>query len=158
MTPVAPPCQVTRQKSQPGEGDVAEPSREAPRRGDLPPRELCAYREAGQHRAAPDTWFDISRVVRLLRTNCHGSIRLSLRKLYVRWWCALHHTMRKLLERCGVPEETPRLLPEICQTCKICCEWARPGPSNASNVKRADTWNALVERGLLFSKSTLSSA
>ncbi len=53
--------------------------------------------------------------------------------------------MRKMLERCGVPEETLKLLPEICQTCKICREWARPGPSNARNVEIADTFNAQVE-------------
>ena len=58
--------------------------------------------------------------------------------------------MRKMLERCGVAEETSKMLPEICQTCKVCREWARPGPSNASNVEIADTFNAQVECDLIF--------
>ena len=48
--------------------------------------------------------FDIGRVVRLFRTDKVGSIRMSLRKLHVRWWHASHHTMRKMLERCGVAD------------------------------------------------------
>ncbi len=61
-----------------------------------------------------------------------------------------HHTMRKMLERCGVPEETLKLPPMILQTCKICRERTYPGPSNASNMEIADTFNARVECDLLF--------
>ncbi len=37
------------------------------------------------------------------------------------------------------------MLPEITQTRRVCREWAKPGPSNASNVEAADTLNAQVE-------------
>ena len=58
--------------------------------------------------------------------------------------------MRRMLERCGVAEHVLQMLPEITQTCKVCREWARPGPSNASNIEVADTFNAQVECDLLF--------
>ncbi len=74
LTPVAPPAQgISLAKSSAsaatGEGELAEPGDEAPRRGrgpDLAPRRT--YREAGQSPEAPDIWtsFDIGRVVRLL--------------------------------------------------------------------------------------------
>ena len=58
--------------------------------------------------------------------------------------------MRKMLERCGVADHVLKMLPEINQTCRVCREWAKPGPSNASNVEVADTFNAHVECDLMF--------
>ena len=58
--------------------------------------------------------------------------------------------MHRVLERCGVSEAVLKLLPEIVQKCKVCREWARPGPSNASNLEVADTFNKQVEADLLL--------
>ncbi len=58
--------------------------------------------------------------------------------------------MKKMLERCGVAEEVLKMLPETCQTFEVCREWARQGPSNASNVEIAGTSNAQVECDLLY--------
>ena len=76
-----------------GEGGIAEPGDAAPRRGrgpDQHQRVRRTYRDAGENPERPDDWtnFDIGRVVRLFRTDRIGSIRLSLRKLHVRWWHA----------------------------------------------------------------------
>ena len=58
--------------------------------------------------------------------------------------------MKKFLERVGVPTEVLELIPEICQTCKVCREWQKPGPSNASNIDIPDKFNDQVECDLLF--------
>ena len=41
------------------------------------------------------------------------------------------------------------MLPEITRTCRACREWAKQGPSNASNVEIAIAFNAQVEYDLL---------
>ena len=79
-----------------------------------------------------------------------SAIRLSLRKLHVRWWHASHQTMRRFLERVGVADEVLKLIPEIVQTCRVCREWAKPGPANVCSIEFADTFNAQVECDLLF--------
>ncbi len=70
------------------------------------------FREAGQNPEAPYAWtdFGIGRAVRLLRLNCHGSMRLALRRLHVRWWHSSHY-VRQMLERFGVAEETLKMFP-----------------------------------------------
>ena len=139
----------------PEEGENAEPGEAAPRQGrgpDQQQRVRRTYRDVGANPERPDDWtnFDIGRVVRLFRTDKIGAIRLSLRKLHVRWWHASHHTMRRMLERCGVADHVLQMIPEVCQTCTVCREWAKPGPSNASNVEIADTFNTQVECDLIF--------
>ena len=88
--------------------------------------------------------------MRLFRTNREGAIRLSLRKLHTRWWHASEHTMKRFLERVGVSQRVLDIIPEIVQTCRVCREWAKPGPSNSSNVEIADTFNLQVECDLIF--------
>ena len=58
--------------------------------------------------------------------------------------------MTKMLSRVGVPDKVLKLIPEICQTCKVCREWQKPGPTNASNIEIADSFNVQVEADLLF--------
>ena len=58
--------------------------------------------------------------------------------------------MRRFLERVGVADKVLQLIPEIVQTCRVCREWTKPGPSNASNVEIPDTFNHQVECDLLF--------
>ena len=84
------------------------------------------------------THFDIGRVVRLFRTNQPGAIRLSLRKLHVRWWHASVSVMTKFLDRVGVPQRVLDLIPEIVQTCQVCRTWAKPGPDHACSVEIPD--------------------
>ena len=114
-----------------------------------PPR----IQHRGQNPERPDDWtnFDIGRVVRLFRANhSDAANRLTLRKLHVRWWHASHHTMKRLLERAGVPERVLKLIPEVTQSCQVCREWSRPGPRNACNAEFADAFNQQVECDLLF--------
>merc|ERR1712078_922176 len=119
---------------------------------DLVPRERRAWRSTGQNPENPSDWtnFDIGRVVRLFRTGGVGAHRLTLRKLHVRWWHASAAVMRRFLERVGVPDEILNLIPEICDTCKVCRMWAAPGPNNVCSVDIPDTFNKQVECDLLF--------
>ena len=115
-------------------------------------RHSRTYRDQGDNPEAPHDWnsFDIGRVVRLFRTNREGAIRLSLRKLHTRWWHASEHTSKRSLDRVGVSQRVLDIIPEIVQTCRVCREWAKPGPSNSSNVEIADTFNLQVECDLIF--------
>ena len=88
--------------------------------------------------------------MRIFRTNRESAIRLSLRKLHTRWWHASEHTMRRFLERVGVAQKVLDLIPEVVQTCRVCREWAKPGPSNACSVELPDKFNHQVECDLLF--------
>ena len=58
--------------------------------------------------------------------------------------------MRKFLERVGVSDEVLNLIPEICDTCKVCRMWTKPGPDNVCSIDLADKFNAQVECDLLF--------
>ena len=57
------------------------------------------FRDQGDNPERPSDWtnFDIGRVVRLFRTDQPGAIRLSLRKLHVRWWHASISVLTKFL-------------------------------------------------------------
>ena len=88
--------------------------------------------------------------MRLFRTNREADIRRSLRKLHVRWWHASAPTMRRMLERVGVSDEVLKMIPETVDTCRVCREWSKPGPSRACNVEVADKFNEQVECDLLF--------
>ncbi len=136
---------------QPAEAGGDDLARRA-RGPDQHPRERRAFRDAGVNPERPDDWtnFDIGRVVRLFRTNRVSAIRLSLRKLHVRWWHASHLTMQRFLERVGVADSVIKLIPEIVQTCRVCRESAKPGPANVCSTEFADTFNAQVECDLLF--------
>ncbi len=58
--------------------------------------------------------------------------------------------MRRMLDWCGVADHVLNMLPETTQTCRVCREGAKPGPSNASNVEVADAFNAQMACDLLF--------
>ena len=58
--------------------------------------------------------------------------------------------MEKFLSRVGVAQEVLDLIPEICHTCKVCRQWAKPGPANVCSIDFADKFNEQVECDLLF--------
>ena len=58
--------------------------------------------------------------------------------------------MKRFLERLGVSQKVLDLIPGVVHTCKVCREWAKPGPSNACNVEIPDTFNKQVECDLIF--------
>ena len=89
-------------------------------------------------------------MIRIFRTNRESAIRLSLRKLHVRWWHASADTMKRFLERVGVSQKVLDLIPDIVSTCSVCRTWAKPGPSNACSIDIADKFNQQVECDLLF--------
>lgn len=122
----------------------AAPRERAARGPDQGERVRRSLRDQGTGPESPHDWsyFDIGRVVRLFRTNREGAIRLTLRKLHVRWWHASEHTMRRFLERVGVSQRVLDLIPSAVQTCTVCRAWAKPGPSSSCNV--IAMWNYLT--------------
>ena len=124
----------------------------AVRGADLLPRERRAWRERGDNPENINDWttFDIGRVTRVLRTNNNAAVRLTLRKLHVRWWHASAATMVKFLDRVGVSQKVLDAIPEIVDTCSVCRTWAKPGPDHQSNCEIPDEFNKQVECDLLF--------
>ena len=58
--------------------------------------------------------------------------------------------MTRMLSRAGVADHVLKMIPEICQTCRVCREWAKPGPSRASNLEFPDRFNQQVECDLML--------
>ena len=135
-----------------GENRPVEPRERAGRGPDQEQRVRRVFRDQGDNPERPGDWtnFDIGRVVRLFRTDQPGAIRLSLRKLHVRWWHASTSVMTKFLDRVGVPQRVLDLIPETVQTCQVCRTWAKPGPDHSCSVEIPDKFNEQVECGLLF--------
>ena len=121
---------------------------------DQQPRERRTWKETGTDPENPHDWttFDIGRVTRLLRCNNLPAAKLTLRKLHVRWWHASSATMNRMLSRVGIPENVLEMIPEVCQTCKVCREWQRTGPGHQTTAEIPDSFNAQVECDLVFYK------
>ena len=124
---------------------------------DLVQRQRKTFREHSTSPENPHDWtnFDIGRVVKLFRVGSDAQIRLSLRKLHTRWWHASEHVMKKFLQRVNVPDRVLQLIPEIVQTCRVCREWAKPGPSHQRSAEMSNTFNDQVECDLMFYRKVI---
>ena len=100
----------------------ASSSNQNPRGPDQYQRERRTWKDQGDNPERPHDWsdFDIGRVVRIFRTNRESAIRLSLRKLHVRWWHAQADTMKRFLDRVGVAQKVLDLIPDTVATCSVC--------------------------------------
>ena len=58
--------------------------------------------------------------------------------------------MRRFLDRVGVADKVLDMIPSVVQTCKVCREWAKPGPDNVGSVEIPDKFNDQVEVDLVF--------
>jgi hypothetical protein len=58
--------------------------------------------------------------------------------------------MKKFLDRVGVAAKVLEVIPEICQTCSVCRERAKPGPDNVCSAEFADAFDSQVECDSLF--------
>eukprot|EP00974_Lingulodinium_polyedra_P080676 7816898-Lingulodinium_polyedra.AAC.1 len=58
--------------------------------------------------------------------------------------------MKRFFERVGVPQKVLDLIPEIVHTCRVCREWAKPGPRNVCHVYMVDKFNEQVECDVMF--------
>ena len=116
---------------------------------DVPTR---AWRDVGTSPEDNPDWrdFNIQDVLRLFRARKLGAVRLSLRKLHVRWWHATSAQMRRILHQSGVPREVLDMVPDIVDTCSVCRAWARPGPDHQVNIDLPDTFNQQVEADIVF--------
>ena len=58
--------------------------------------------------------------------------------------------MRRLLSAASVPESTLQLLHPIVDTCRVCRQWARPGPRNINSLSLHTRFNDAVQVDLMF--------
>ena len=57
--------------------------------------------------------------------------------------------MRRFLDRVGVSQVALDNIANIVQSCPVCREWAKPGPSNVSSTSVPDQFNEQVEGDLM---------
>ena len=60
--------------------------------------------------------------------------------------------MKSLLKSAGCPQETLDEIQAVCDTCRICRMWIRPGPKNAASVRLSTAFNQSILLDLLFFK------
>ena len=94
--------------------------------------------------------FNLDTSLRALRIATEGDARRILRKLHLRWWHSSAATVTKTLRAAGVAEAHLRLLPSICDTCRVCREWQKPRPQAVPSVAFPERFNDQVEVDLLF--------
>ena len=78
-----------------------------------------AYRDAVAGPEEPSNWtnFDIRRSLQALRFGNPEHIKITLRKLHIRFWHAPATAMKKLLQRAGIPSHVLRQVDEVVHTC-----------------------------------------
>ena len=97
--------------------------------------------------------FDLKSSLRALRISSEAEARRLLRKLHLRWWHASSAVMTRTLKAAGIPLETLRLIPSICDTCRICREWQKPQVTAIPSAVVPTTFNDQVEGDILFYKT-----
>ena len=116
-------------------------------------RERKEYADAlvGLEETADWTNFDVRKSLQALRFNSTPEhVKLTLRKLHIRFWHAPAATMKKLLQRAGVPTRIISQVDPIVQTCAECRRWAKPRPQAIASATLADYFNHMVEQDLMF--------
>ncbi|CAK0852886.1 unnamed protein product, partial [Prorocentrum cordatum] len=58
--------------------------------------------------------------------------------------------LRELLTKAGAPASTLALVKEICDTCRVCRLWARPGPKSMTVSRLATGFNEMVQWDILY--------
>ena len=109
--------------------------------------------EAGTQASTDDTpmWstFDIGKALTSLRS---GSIKVKqqmLRRLHVRWY---HPSATKMITMFGQAGMAglDDMIKDICNTCRICRNWAPPAPRPMAKTRMATKFNEVVQVDLLF--------
>lgn len=62
-----------------------------------------------------------------LRSGSESAQRQILRRLHVRWYHASPTKMMSLLRQAGIIGSILNLCKDICNTCRVCRQWALPG-------------------------------
>ena len=94
--------------------------------------------------------FDIGRAMSALRTGSESTQRTILRRLHVRWWHASATKMQHILRQAGVRGPVLELCKSICNTCRICRKWTRPGDRPMAKTRISTQFNEVVQADLLF--------
>ena len=99
----------------------------------------------------PDwTSFDLGRCLRALRSDRPQVYARALQRLHLRWWHCSSTRMTALLRAAGVQKPVLDLIPQVCQTCKVCRAWQKPGNRSVTSTRLSDEFNNTLQFDLLF--------
>ena len=77
-----------------------------------------------------------------------------LRKLHLRWFHASEPKMSKVLRNAGIEPIRLNRIKAICDSCRECKAWERPGNTVISSYNLPTKWLEVGETDLLFYKGT----
>ena len=113
----------------------AEPSASSnPRGPNTQPRHRPVDASSGTPRLPDWTRFNVQISLRNLRSYEPTVIQKEIRKLHLRWWHASESKMRHILQAAGVDEARLAFIKPVCDTCRECRAWQRPGKTVMASV------------------------
>ena len=93
---------------------------------------------------------DIDRAITAFRSGRPEIQRQLLRRLHVRWWHASTTKMQHILRQAGISGPVIDMCKSICETCRICREWAPPGHRPMAKTRISTAFNQVMHADLLF--------
>ena len=103
--------------------------------------------------------WDTRKAVSVLKTSTDPELRKRiLRKLHVKMWHATPNQMKQILMTASTNPSLMEAYKVICDTCRVCRPWVRPGARPLAAARLAAEFNQHVEVDLFFfGRSTQSS-
>ena len=105
----------------------------------------------------PPDWssFDLGRSLRQLRSTSPALINRALRMLHLRWFHCSAEKMHSLLKTAGVPTQVLQQVHAVCETCRVCRMWKRPGDRAVTSMRTSSAFGEAVQVDLLFVESNI---
>ena len=105
----------------------------------------------------PVDWssWDLGRNLRSLRSGNVSVATRALRQLHLRWWHASKQKMTALLRAAGLPVEILNLIQGVCDTCRICRMWSKPGERPQASLRLSTDFNVAIQVDLVFVDSLI---
>ena len=94
--------------------------------------------------------WDLGKALRQLGGTNNSHIVRTLRQLHLRWWHAPAARMLALLTSAGLPQTVLSLVKSVCDTCRVCRLWHRPGDKAVATLRLSQEFNQAVQCDLLF--------
>ena len=154
-TPATPSMATARRGRQQPIPPPPDPFPDAEDAADNPQRTIRNPRTntgSGATRLPDWTRFNIQVSLQNLRSYEPHVVKKELRKLHLRWFHAKEPKMRMLLEKVGLDSVRLNMIKEVCDTCRECRAWQRPGNSTLPSVSLPGKFCEEGELDLMFYK------